>query len=574
MSYKNLKLLIVDHSASDANQLCADLASNGKQVICKHVNSLSSFQSALSGSSWDAIISEYSMVGFNAEHLLDLLRAGFQAIPFIVYTSMTDEQVALSVIRNGARDCVQKGHSTRLMLVINRELEYMDLMRRKRQADSHVYRMTYHDELTGLPKRTLFCEKVSFLLTDSSRKDGTIAAVYFVEVNRLPRINSTYGFAIGDILIQQLANRLSVYVGRDCILTRIDGSKFAIFHAGLPSVHQVQIFANQILRLVATPFTINNLELYLTLNMGICVYPEDGKKIETLLANAENTLSFNRETWRNTYKFYAKEIGEASSQKMNLELSLRRAVDNKELVLHYQPVIDLRSGEIVAAEALVRWNHPEFGLLLPEKFIPIADETGYIIEIGKWVLYEACRQAKSWHDNGYKSISIAVNISAIELDQTQLINHVAGVLHTTGLDPNRLELEITESVLMHDAETSIRTLHELKQMGIRIAVDDFGTGYSSLSYLRRLPINSIKIDRSFAKDMASNSDSAAIVTAIIALARSLNLTIQAEGIETQEQIEFLHKVNCHHAQGCLLNHPVSAESFLSLIEQRRTGTFS
>jgi EAL domain-containing protein (putative c-di-GMP-specific phosphodiesterase class I) len=243
-------------------------------------------------------------------------------------------------------------------------------------------------------------------------------------------------------------------------------------------------------------------------------------------------------------------------------------------VLHYQPVIDLRSGEIIAAEALVRWDHPEFGLLLPEKFIPIADETGYIIEIGKWVLYEACRQAKSWHDIGYKSISIAVNISAIELDQTQLINHVAGVLHTTGLDPNRLELEITESVMMQDAEASIRTLHELKQMGIRIAVDDFGTGYSSLSYLRRLPIDTIKIDQSFAKDMASNSDSAAIVTAIIALARSLNLTIQAEGIETQEQIEFLHKVNCHHAQGYLLNQPVSAESFLSLIEQRRTGTFS
>ncbi|HRQ05205.1 MAG TPA: EAL domain-containing protein, partial [Nitrosomonas halophila] len=528
--------------------------------------------SALNESSWDAIVSEYSMAGFDALRALDALKASNQLIPFIVYTPVTDEQIVLSVLRNGASDCVQKGHSMHLKMVIDRELEYMDLKRRKRQADSYIYRMTYFDELTGLPKRNLFCEKVASLLADNGREDGTFSAVYFIDVDRLPRINSTYGFGVGDILIQQLANRLSIYSNRDCILTRIDGSKFAFFHAGLTSAHQVQLFANQILRLTATPFTINNLELYVTLNVGICMYPDDGKNIEMLLANAENTLSFRKETWRNTYKFYAKEIGEASSQRMDLELSLRRAIDNKELVLHYQPVIDLGSHEIIGAEALVRWNHPDFGLLMPDKFIPIADETGFIIEIGKWVLYEACKQAKAWQETGHESIFIAVNISAIELDQSQLINHVAGVLHTTELNPNRLELEITESVLMQDAEASIRTLHELKQMGVRIAIDDFGTGYSSLSYLRRFPIDIIKIDRSFAEDMASDSDNSAIVTAIIALAKSLDLTVEAGGVETQAQLDFLHKAGCHHAQGYLFSHPVTADKLFALIEQRKTGT--
>jgi diguanylate cyclase (GGDEF)-like protein len=574
MPYEKLKLLIVGHSEADVNQLCTDLTKNGKQLVYQHVNSLSGVQAALSASSWDALISDYSMTGFDAMQVLDLLKTNTQMIPFIVYTSMTDEQTALSVMRNGANDCVQKGHSTHLMLVIDRELEYINLKRRKRQADSHIYRMMYHDELTGLPKRNLFCEKVTSLLSNSIQKDGTIAAVYFIDIDRLSRINSRYGYGIGDILIQQLANRLSVYSGRECILTRIEGSKFAFFHGGLTSIHQVRIFANQILRLVTTPFTINHLELYITLNMGICVYPDDGKEIEALLANAENTLSFNKEPWRNTYKFYAKEIGEASSQKIKLEQSLRRAIDNKELVLHYQPVIDIGTGKIIGAEALVRWNHPEFGLLLPDKFIPIAAGTGFIIEIGKWVLYEACRQVKSWQDTGYGPISIAVNISAIELDQFQLINHVAGVLHTTGLDPSKLELEIAESVLMQDAEGSVRILNELKQMGIRIAIDNFGTGYSSLHHLRRLPIDTIKIDRFFAKDMVSDSNDSMIVTAIIALAQSLNLTIRAEGIESQAQLDFLQQAKCHQAQGFLFSYPVTAETLLYLIEQRKTGTFS
>lgn len=575
MSYKKLKLLIIGHSETDVSQLCDDFVRNGKQLIYKHVNSLADVRSALDTSSWDAIIAEYSMTGFDAIQVLDLLKADNRMTPFIVYTSRTDEQTVLSVMRNRANDCVLKGHSLHLMLVIDRELECMDLKRRKRQADSHIYRMTYHDELTGLPKRNLFCEKVTSLLSDSSGKEGLIAAVYFIKVDRLSRINSRYGYDTSDILIQQFANRLSVYSGRNCILTRIGGGKFAFFHTGLSSTQQVQAFANQILKLVTAPFTINRLEFYVTLNMGICVYPHDGREIEVLLANAENALSFTKKTWRNTCRFYAREIGDASLQKIKIGQSLRRVVEDEELVLHYQPVIDLGTGKIIGTEALVRWNHPEFGLLSPDKFVSLAGETGSIVEIGKWVLYEACRQAGSWQqETGREPFFVAVNISAIELDQFQLISHVAEALHATGLDPARLELEIAESVLMQDVEGSIRILKELKQMGVRIVMDNFGAGYSSLSYLRRLPIDTVKIDRSLIRDIANDSDSSVVVTAIIMLARNLGLTIRAEGVESQAQLDLLEKAECHHAQGFLFSHPAAAENFSFLTEQCKTGTFS
>ena len=574
MSYGKLKLLIVGHSEADVNQLSADFSRSGKQLIYQHANSLPDVRSALDTSSWDAVIAEYSMTGFDALQVLDLLKIRHQATPFILYTSITDEQVVLSALRNGASDCVPKGHSTRLILAINRGFELMDLKRRKRQADSHIYRMTYYDELTGLPKHNLFCEKAAALLSNNAVIDGMIAAVYFIDINRLSRINSKYGYSISDQLIQQFSSRLSIYSDNSCVLARTEGGNFVFLRTSLASTNQVQIFANQLLKLVTTPFVINDLEFHITLTIGICLYPRDGREIEVLLANAENALSFTRKTWPNTYRFYAREIGEASLQKVKIEQSLQQIINDKELVLHYQPVIDLITGKIIGVEALVRWCHPELGLLPPDKFVPLAVESGSIVKIGKWVLHEACRQAKSWQDAGLEPAFIAVNLSSIELDQLQLINHVAEALHATGLDPSKLELEINESVLMQDIDGSTRILNELKRMGVKIVMDNFGTGYSSLNHLRRLPIDTIKIGQSLVQDIANKSDSSVIITAIIALARNLGMQIRAEGVQSQAQLDFLKQANCHHVQGFLLTPPVSAEHFLPLIEQRKTGTFS
>ncbi len=572
MLRKSLKLLIVGYSEEDSGCLCSVLADDGFDLVSECVMHVQGIQAAISESDWDVIVSNHTKTSFDAIEALDLLNRCGKNTPFIVYSDYVDEDVAVSVMRRGASDYLMKGNASRLILSIQRELRDMLVRRAKLQAESQIYRLSYYDQLTGLPKRNLFCEKVLKIL--SERNDAKTAAIYFIDLERMPRINSTYGYGVGDILIQQLSYRLSVYVRRSCLLTRIEGSKFVFFNCDVKSSEDVQLFANKILRLVATPFVINSLEFYVTLNVGICAYPKDGEDISMLLANAESTILLNRGLWRSQCRYYEKAVGETNSRRLKLEGSLRKSIENRELVLYYQPIVNMRTGSIIGAEALIRWNHPEFGMILPEQFIPIADETGFIIEMGKWVLMQACSQAKQWHDVGYDSLVVSVNISATELDQSQLLNHVNFALEQTGLYPGALELDITESVLMQDAESNIRILQEIKDIGVKIAVDDFGTGYSSLSYLKQLPIDILKIDRSFVREIASDSDSSAIVVAIISLAKSFSLFALAEGVESKEQFEFLCQEECDGAQGYLFSKPVNSEHFLLLLEQRKTGTLA
>lgn len=572
MLRENLKLLMVGYSEEDSGYICSELTNDGFDLVSECVEYVQDIQAVMSELDWDVIVSNHTKSSFDAIKALDLLNRCGKNTPFIVYSDYVDEDTAVSVMRRGANDYLKKGNASRLILSIQRELRTMAVRRTKLQAESQIYRLSYYDELTGLPKRNLFCEKVLEIL--SERNDADAAAIYFIDLERMPRINSTYGYSVGDILIQQLSYRLSVYAERNCLLTRIEGSKFAFFNCDVKSSEDIQLFASKILRLAATPFVINSLEFNVTLNVGICAYPKDGADISMLLANAESTMSLNRGLWRSQCRYYEKTVGETNARRLKLERSLRKSIENRELVLYYQPIVDMRTGSIIGAEALVRWNHSEFGMILPDQFISIADETGFIIEIGKWVLRQACLQAKQWHDAGYGSLLISVNISAIELDQSKLLNHVNCVLEETDLYPDALELEITESVLMQDAESSIRILQELKDIGVKIAVDDFGTGYSSLSYLKRLPIDIIKIDRSFVQDIVSDSDSSAIVVAIISLAKSLGLSTLAEGVETKEQFEFLYQGECDRAQGYLFSKPVNAEHFLLLLEQRKTGTLA
>lgn len=572
MLRNNLRLLAVGYFDAEVDPL-SELNKINIDLDYKCINSISDIRSALVESDWDIIISNHALPSFDFMDALELLKESRKDIPFIVYSNNTDEKAAIYAIHSGAHDYIHKGNIVRLALTIERELKNVAIRRAKLQAESQIYRLAYYDELTGLPKRGLFCEKVTEILADKDTA-STMAAIFFITFDRFPYINSTYGFSTGDTLIQQLSYRLSVYTSRNCLLTRLEGSKFAYFNGDIETSEDIRKFSNRIMRLVSTPLLINNLEFYVTFNMGICVYPEDGKDVSMLLANAESTLINSQDLWRNNCRYYIKEIGEASSRRIKLERALRKAISKNELLLHYQPIIDLQTGSILGAEALVRWNHPEFGLLSPDHFIPLAHETGIIIDIGKWVLQQACKQAKSWHDAGYAALSIAVNISAIELDQYQLINHISEILREIDMRPDLLELEITESVLMHDPETSIKTLLSLKEMGIKIAVDDFGTGYSSLSYLKRLPIDILKIDRSFTHDIDVDPDSLSIIIAIIALAKSLGLSVLAEGIETKDQFDFLYNAQCDRAQGFLFSKPVNAMSFMTLLEQRKTGTLA
>jgi diguanylate cyclase (GGDEF)-like protein len=565
-----MRVLIVEDSDDDARLLCSELARAGNNLTYKQVDCVAGMRAALQESDWDVVISDHAMPCFSSLEALDLLKQSGKDIPFIIYSGNIGEQMAVSAMRRGAHDYIYKGNGARLIPSIERELKNAAIRRAQKQAENHIYRLAYYDELTGLPKRNLFCEKVSGVLSERSGS-GAVAAMYFIDLDRLMRINNTYGYAMGDALIRQVARRLQDCVGETGILARIGGDKFAVFKGSIADSQDMQTFADQVMESFTAPFAIDNLEFDVTLSMGICVYPDDGEEVSTLLVNAESAMVLAKKLWRNNYKYYVKEMGAASSRRLALETSLRRAVERGELLVQYQPIVDLQTGNITGAEALVRWNHPQFGLLAPDKFIPLADETGLIIEIGEWVLHQACMQTKSWHDMGLYPMSISVNVSAVQLGQPQLLNHVADVLNKTGLDPACLELEITESVLMQDAEATISMLRALKEMGIKISVDDFGTGFSSLSYLKRFPIDILKIDKSFTRDIDMDPDNSAIVTAIAVLAKSLNLSVLAEGVESKRQLDFLRGEKCDRVQGYFFSRPLNPEFLLSLVAQQRAA---
>ncbi|MDH5479753.1 MAG: EAL domain-containing protein [Nitrosomonas sp.] len=573
MLRNNLRLLIIGYSDTDADLLSSELANVNSEFSYECIRDVLDIRSALYASDLDAIISNHDLTSFNYKDALDALKISGRDIPFIVYSDNADEKEALSAIHSGAHDFVHKGNTIRLALSIERELKNVSMRRAKVQAETQSYRSAYFDPLTNLPKRNLFCEQVTEILSKKTDANS-IAAVYFITFDRLPYINSTYGFSSGDALIQQLSYRLSVYASRSCLLTRVEGGKFAFFNDDVTDSEDIQHFASRIMRLTSTPFIINNLEFYIKLNVGICVYPVDGESASNLLANAENTLPGTRALFRTNYKYYIKDVGEDSSKRIKLETSLRNAIINNELLLHYQPIVDVQEGNITGVEALVRWNHPEFGLLMPDKFLPLAHETGFIVDIGKWVLREACINAKLWQESGHDSLSVAVNISAIELDQTRLINHVSEYLTEADLSPDLLTLEVTESVLVQDAETSIRMLQGLKELGVKIIVDKFGEGYSSISNLKRLPIDGIKIEHSFIRDIVKDPDNLGIIQAIIALSRSLDLPVMAAGIETKEQFDFLCEEQCTSAQGYLFSKPVNNENLSLLLGHRKTGTMA
>lgn len=560
------------YSEIDAADLYANLARINSKISYRVIRDVQNIRSALYENNWHILICNHNAHSFNFHNALEILKQCGHDIPFLIYSDdMNDEQI-ISSIQAGAHDYIQKGHITQLMLAIERELKNVEVRRSKLQAESKAYRLAYYDDLTGFPKRNLFCKKVTEILF-RQHDEQKLAAVYFIKIGRLPFINNTYGYHIGDRLIQQLSYRLSVYTNRKSLLSRLEGNKFAFFNFDIYNLEDIQKFADRIMRMSSTPIIINNLEFYVTLNIGVSVYPSHGNDISMLLANAEKPLSDFQDIGRNQCRYFINEVSENSGKHIKLEESLKNAVANNELILRYQPIIDLQSGSIKGAEALVRWNHPTLGRLSPEKFIMLAKETGQIIEIGKWILKQSCLQAKLWHEMGHDSLFISVNIASIELDQSQFIRYVTDILSETGISTNLLELEVTESFLQ-DTETNIKKFHELSRMGVKFSIDDYGAGNSSLGYLKKLPINNLKIDRLLTMNLHPDSDSAAIVSAIIAMAKSLGLRVQAKGIETSEQYDFLLKNQCDYAQGYFFGKPISAENFLRLLDQPRTGTLS
>ena len=428
-----------------------------------------------------------------------------------------------------------------------------DITQRK-QTEQTIKFMAYYDTLTGLPNRNQFRNHLNEILQQQENK---MHAVIFLDLDRFKIINDTKGHTVGDRILQKVAGRLEKAVQNQGLVSRQGGDEFIIVLEDADKELASQV-AERILNNFSNPFEVNGEEFYVTPSIGISIYPTDGRDEETLIKNADTAMYEAKDRGKNNYQFYSNTLDGISTWKMKLENLLRRAMEQNQLTLHYQPQLELRTNKIVGVEALIRWNHPEYGYITPSEFIPLAEETGLIVPLGKWILREACEQRKAWKDAGYDDFPIAVNVSVRQFQDEHFIQFISDMLEKAGLEANYLELEITESI-MQNLDNSTILLNKLKQLGVLLSVDDFGTGYSSLSYLRHLPIDKIKIDKSFVDDILYHSNQGMMVKTIIDMGMNLKFSVIAEGIETEEQVKFLIKNSCQVGQGYYYSKPLPAE---------------
>ena len=454
-----------------------------------------------------------------------------------------------------------------------------DITRRK-DTEEQIRRLAYFDTLTGLPNRLLFTEQLHKALADAKR-EGQQVAIMFVDLDHFKRVNDTLGHGAGDELLRVVSARLAHSVRpldvivRDSSqregnsIARLGGDEFILMLSELHGATDAAAVARRLVAALTEPVVIQCTELYISASVGIAMYPYDGVDIDTLLMNADTAMYRAKEAGRGGFQFYERSMNARALERLVMEAMLRRALERNEFVLHYQPRISLETGCIVGAEALIRWQHPERGLVSPREFITLAEETSLVIPIGDWALAEVCRQSAAWQAQGVKPVPVAVNLASTHLRERNLPDLVTRVLQNNNLAPRLLEIEVTESILMADPELSVETARRLKEIGVHLSIDDFGTGYSSLSYLKKLPISALKIDQSFVRDLATDPDDAAIISAIIAMAHSLKLKVVAEGVETEAQRAFLKEHGCDEFQGYLISRPVEAKEFALLLERQR-----
>jgi diguanylate cyclase (GGDEF)-like protein/PAS domain S-box-containing protein len=431
------------------------------------------------------------------------------------------------------------------------------------QAQQEIRQLAYFDTLTGLPNRQLFRERCADLLNQAGKSP---VGILILDLDRFKGINDTFGHDVGDQLLQEFSERMANCLEKGAILARLGPDEFAVALPDVDSPEYLSVLAEKILLVLSAPIKLQDQLLYCSASIGLALYPTDGSTIDTLIKHAGVALHKSKEQGVGSFRFYSPEMNLVTCQRLAMETHLRQALERQELSLHYQPQIDLGSGRVIGMEALLRWDSPAMGSISPARFIPLAEETGLILPIGEWVLETACKQARQWHQAGFAGLRMAVNISGCQFKQADFIDRIDRILQATDLDPEHLEIELTESIVMEHSEETLLTLTDIKVRGIKLAIDDFGTGYSMLSYLKYFPIDRIKIDRSFVRDITTDSDDAAITEAIVVMAHSLKLKVVAEGVETVEQLEFLRRCGCEEAQGYYFSrpHPIDrAELFLS-----------
>lgn len=483
-----------------------------------------------------------------------------KAPPVLLITSLDDDLSVDQAFSCGATEYITKPINWSVLKHrVHRLLE-------SHHSQQTIKRLEYHDPLTGLPNRVLMLDRLESAILRATRNE-CLVALLMIDIDNFKLINETLGHDIGDMLLQSVSHRLEGAVRETDTLAHTGGDEFGIIIENLHRVEDIAVIVENLSHTVEHDVTLSDQTIHIKASMGITVFPQDGNDIGTLLRNADIALYRAKERGRNLYQFFSPELSMHALQRLNLENSLRHAIENDELVLYYQPKIKLNSSRADSMEALVRWNHPTNGLIPPDEFIPIAEETGLIVPLGEWVIKTACYQFSSWLRNGLDIKSISINVSARQFKEQNLVSIFEKLFNETGLDPKYIELEITESALLHDehhAESKLNTLHN---MGIRIAIDDFGTGYASLSYLKRLPLDTLKIDCSFTDGILHDSDDHAIVLAIVGLAKAMGMKLVAEGIETRDQLLKLVELQVDYGQGFYWSPARAAEDYVELLDR-------
>ncbi len=564
----SLRLLMVEDNPDDEALVLRAIRKGGFNVEHVRVENRDDLLDVLRNKDWDIVLSDYQMPEFNGLTALKIVKERSQDLPFIIVSGTIGEEVAVEAMRSGAQDYLMKDNLARLVPAIRRELADADERRALREAQQALRHQAYHDILTGLPNRWLLRDRMEQALKYSRQKE-TGLAVMFLDLDRFKNLNDTLGHISGDYLLRAVAERLSLILNERDTLARLGGDDFIVMLMDIPGAEQAGWAADLLLKALHEQFELDDKKMYIGASIGIALYPDNGDEFDMLIKNAESAMYYAKDQGRNNYQFFSQDILAATADRFEIENELRGAIRASELRLYYQPQFTLTDGRITGLEALVRWDHPKRGMIAPDKFIPVAEESGLIIPLGEWVLRQAAEDSVKLRNAGCMLKRLAINLSARQLYHQDTLDMLQQLVSRGDLGTDSLEIEITESGIMQNPEQAVANLNAIRDMGIGIAIDDFGTGYSSLAYLKRFPINILKIDRSFIRDITLDQDDTTIVKTILAMAQALNLRVIAEGVETKEQYDYLAKLGCAEGQGYVFARPMPSEDVISFFRNRQ-----
>jgi len=573
MKKDSLKILLVEDDEDDY-VMTRDLLEEveGVDYTLEWVSTVDEAFKLMACKHHDAYLVDYRLGGETGISLIrQTVKNGYKK-PIILLTGQSDKEVDMEAMAAGASDYLVKGQINASML--ERSIRYaIDRIK----SEEQIHRMAYYDHLTNLPNRVLFKDRLQVAITQCKRFNR-MSAVLFIDLDDFKRVNDSYGHSAGDQLLKEVSKNLlqsvrsSDSVSRDIdndlrgTVARIGGDEFIILLNEITNVDNAVMVSKRILEAFTMPINVDGKEVYVRVSIGISIYPLDGEDSEILIKSSDAAMYYAKSQGKNNYQFFKKSMLTTSIKRLTLENLLHKALERDELLLHYQPQIDSRHGKVIGVEALMRWQHPERGLVPPYEFIPIAEETGLILPISEWLFKTACHQNKAWQRAGLNPIRVSVNLSRLHFKNYDLILAIKHALNESSLAPRWLELEITENIVIENIQSTLNILYELKAMGLSLAMDDFGTGYSSFAHLKKYPLNLLKIDRSFVKDITTDSDCAAIVTAIIAMAKSLHLSVIAEGVESEREQAFLQERGCYKIQGFLHSRPLPVDQITTFLK--------